>query len=379
MHKLESLALSCGSKIHKPYVHKSYYPIKFNDFICVSQNSNCKSNFYDYFNDVIFHIKPYLDINGIQVIELGSDESTSLFYTENYKSLNIPQSNYIISKSKLFFGNFSFLCHVSSALNIPTVCPIQNTFVDLERPYWSSNTCHIVNPNSKLKPTFEKNENPKTINTIYPEVLGAKILDSLNIDHNLNQIQTVFVGSEYNQNIIDIVPGNYSPNNLNVGGTLNVRMDKNFNLDFLNSCSKIMSFNLITDKPIPIESMRNISNNISGITYFINLKTELESLISMESLGKPLNLLTKDSKNISKIRLKFIDHQVRRFGSLDKKSLNNGDYKNLKFLSKRNIIFEGKAYNSYSSAYSNSNNQDVKYSKEFLEDLPFCRVYKETA
>ena len=97
----------------------------------------------------------------------------------------------------------------------------------------------------------------------------------------------------------------------------------------------------------------------------------------MESSGKPLNLLTKDKKNISKIRLNFLDYQVREFGSLNKKSLNDGNYNDLKFLSKRNIIFEGKAYNSYSSILSGVNGQEVKYSKEFLEDLPFCRVYKK--
>lgn len=377
MHKLESLALSCGSKIEKPYIHKSYYPIIDSNFICVSQQSDSQSNTYDYFNDVIFHINPYLKENKISIIEIGNPKLPPLYYTKDYRSLNNSQLNYLISKSKAYFGNFNYTSHISSAFNIPTVCPTKNTFVELEKPYWSDDNCSIISSVSKLKPTFSDTENPKTINSIYPEVIACQILDSLNIKNDLNKIETVFIGSEYNQTIVDLVPGNYLSNNLNIGGIINVRMDKNFDLKFLNSCVNLDSFNIITDKPIPIENLKSLSNNLSAITYFIDSKTSQKDISEMESSGKPLNLLTKDKKNISKIRLNFLDYQVREFGSLNKKSLNDGNYNDLKFLSKRNIIFEGKAYNSYSSINSGLNGQEVKYSKEFMEDLPFCRVYKK--
>jgi len=377
MHKLESLALSCGSKINKPYVHKSYYPIVDDNFICVSQQSDIQSNLYDYFNDVIFHIKPYLDKNKISILEVGKSNQSSLYYTKDFRNLTFSQLNYLISKSKAYLGNFNYLSHVSSSFNIPTVCPSRNTFIETEKPYWSDDTCSILYAETNDKPIFSDTENPKTINKVNPEVMATKILDLLNIKHNLSKIETVFIGPEYNQTIVDLVPGRYLPNNLNIGGIINVRMDKKFDLKFLQSCINLDSFNIITDKPIPIEILKTLSNNLSAITYFIDSKTSQKDISEMESSGKPLNLLTKDKKNISKIRLKFLDYQIKLFGSLEKNNLNGGDYENLKFLSKRNVVFEGKAYNSYSSILSGVNGQEVKYSKELLEDLPFCRVYKE--
>ncbi len=377
MHKLESLALSCGSKIEKPYIHKSYYPIIDNNFICVSQQSDFQSNTYDYLNDVIFHINPYLKENKTSIIEVGNSKLPPLYYTKDYRSLNNSQLNYLISKSKAYFGNFNYTSHISSAFNIPTVCPTRNTFIELEKPYWSDNNCSIINSTSKQKPTFSDTENPKTINSIHPEVIACKILDLLNIKHDLNKIKTVFIGSEYNQTIVDLVPGDFSPHNINVDGILNVRMDKNFDLKFLDACSSIEPFNIVTDKSIPLNLLKKLSQKITSITYFIDNKTSLESVFDMEGAGKPINLLTQDKKNIAKIRLNFLDYQVREFGSLNKESLNDGNYSDLKFLSKRNIIFKGKAYNSYSSIKSGLNAQEVKYSKEFMEDLPFCRVYKK--
>ena len=103
MHKLESFALSVGSKIETPFIDKNYYPILDKKFICVSQESISGSKNYSNFNDVMFHIKPFLEDNGINVIELGSPDSDSIFYTKNYKHTSRLQANFIINKSLLYF------------------------------------------------------------------------------------------------------------------------------------------------------------------------------------------------------------------------------------------------------------------------------------
>jgi len=377
MHKLESFALSSGSKIHKPYVYKSYYPILEKDFICISKQSDSNSRSYDFFNDVLFHIMPYLKDNEIEVLEILENNSTPLFYVKPYSSLNRSQSNYLISKSKLYFGNLNFNAYISSALSIPCVTPVNNSFVELEAPYWSDESFSILMHNSKDKPSFDDNEHPKTINDVYPEKVAAKILDHLNIDHELNNIETVFVGPEYHHQCMDVVPGDYVINGMNLPEGFNIRMDKNYDLDFLLQAKNFKNFNIITNKSIPEEVLKSVSNGVHGISYFINKNTSIEDIKSIESIGKPIKLLTSDYKNLSKIRLKFIDYPVSRFGHLDKKSLNEGDYSNLKFLSKRNIMKNGSVYNSYTSLQSEMNTSTVRDCKEFLEDLPFCRVYKE--
>ena len=55
MHKLESFALSTGTKIHKPHIEESFYPIVHKKFICISKNSVSNAKSYDFYDDVHRH------------------------------------------------------------------------------------------------------------------------------------------------------------------------------------------------------------------------------------------------------------------------------------------------------------------------------------
>ena len=50
-----------------------FEPMNFTEkkFICFSTQSDMQSKDYDFFDDVVFHIKPYLESNEISVIEIG--------------------------------------------------------------------------------------------------------------------------------------------------------------------------------------------------------------------------------------------------------------------------------------------------------------------
>jgi len=98
MHKLESFALSCGSKISRPSIDECFYPILEKKYICISQNSTSESKSYDYYDDVMFHLKPYLEDNGISVIELGSSSKSPVYYCKPYTHVNYLHAYYIIKK-----------------------------------------------------------------------------------------------------------------------------------------------------------------------------------------------------------------------------------------------------------------------------------------
>ena len=90
-----------------------------------------------------------------------------------------------------------------------------------------------------------------------------------------------------------------------------------------------------------------------------------------------MNLLCRNSKKISDIRLRLIDYEIKHFQRQGKESLSTNNYDNLKFLSKRNILFEGQMYNSYISASLKKNISHVTDDKVFWEDLPFMRIFEE--
>ena len=207
MHKLESFALSSGSKISKPHIEKCFYPTKNKKFICISSQSESESKSYDFFNDVIFHIKPYLEENNISVYQIGNSDSRKIFYSEDYLHLNRLQSSYLISKSLLYLGNYNLYANIASHMQKPFVFPTNIEYIESFKPYWAEkDKFAILSPESDLKPSFSPQEHPKTINMINPEDVAIKVLDLLNIKHSLSKIETIFVGDEYKQNIIDIVP-----------------------------------------------------------------------------------------------------------------------------------------------------------------------------
>ena len=379
MHKLESFALSCGSKIEKPKIEKQFYPITDKKFLCISQKAEAESKSYDFFDDVVFHIKPYLDKEGISILEIGQSKKAPIFYCKNLSHLRRTQIAYVISKSLMYIGNYNLYANISSHFNKDTICVSNNDYTETFRPYWGKDNCLILTPETESKPSLAPQEHPKTINEIHPEEVASNILDKLNIPHGLNKISTVFVGEEYKNTIIDLVPGLFNLQAMNVNGAVNIRMDKNFDLNFLQQCSTLEKINIVTDKIIPVEYLNLIKDKLQMISFFMDKKTTSEDIKQLESVGKPMNLLCKDQKNINKIRFKFIDYDIKLYGKKTKKDLKTKTFSDLKFLSKRNVIANGTVFNSYLSLSLGANTFTVKDQKEFWEDLPFCRVFRESS
>jgi hypothetical protein len=378
MHKVESFALSCNSKISKPFIEFNFFPVLSKKFICISQSSKEDSKSYDFFDDVLYHINPYLKENNIDIIEIGESNNTSAFYSKNFKNLKRNQCNYILSKCLLYIGNLNYYSNVASILNKPVVAPCNIDHLDLAKPYWSkSDKCKIFMSDENVKPSFSAKENPKTINDIDPELLSCEILNKLNIKHDIGNLNTVFVGQNYNDKTIDFVPGQYVPTKVNIEGSTTVRMDKNFDLNFLGQCTVLNDFNLVTDQLIPIPYLNLLKDKIKNISFFIGKSTTPEEITHMESIGAPVILLCKDSKNINKIRLNLIDYEVFHFEKSTKSMIKSSNYSGMKFLSKKNVVCEGKIYNSYLSQSLDKNIDSVKDKPEFWEDLSHYRIYKQ--
>jgi hypothetical protein len=380
MHKLESFALSTGSKINRPWVDQCYYPVLEDKFICVSQNAISSSKSYTYFSDVLFHIKPYLDKEKISIIEVGQSNADPIFYTKNFRDLTRLQANYVINKSLLYFGNFNFLSNSASALNKPTVIISNNDIPNTFKPYWSNDdNCKILIAETDNLPTFSDKEEPKTIDQVYPEKIAAEILSMLGIDHNLDSLNTIHLGSEYSSSVLDVVPGSFSIDNFRNQKNINIRLDKHFDLKFLISCKELKNISITTDQVIPQDILFHIKDSVQAIYFHVNKNTTKEEVDSMHSGGNPLFLQTKDKNNLNKIRLNLIEFPVNLIEKFTRKDVKSKTLSNLTFLSKRNIIHEGKAYNSYLSIAEKSNISKVLNKKEFWEDLPYCRIFEKNS
>lgn len=376
MHKLESFATSCGSKINKPYINNAFYPVVDEKFICVSKESPYHAKSYDLLDDVIFHIKPYLDQNNISIFEIGQDESNSLFYTKNYKNLKFKQNSYLLSKSILYFGNINIYAHLASSIGKSIVCPSNYDYIDVSKPYWMNDESLIALPDSDHKPLFSEKENPKTINKVKPEVLACKVLDLLGIKHDLNLIETIYIGPDYPNQSLDVIPSNMNGKNLDPKLIPNIRLDKNFSPEFLQTFLNFKNITITTDRLIPLEFLQPIKNNVSSFIFIVDSNTNLEDLSNLSKFGKPINLFTRDKDNLPSIRLKFFDYIVMPLNEYSISSINSDSLENLKFLSKKNVFSDNSMFNSYLSVDKKQNCSTVEDSPSFWVDLNHYRIYK---
>ena len=74
MHLLERYALSCSVKIDKPAIEEQFYPLTQDRFIVLHASSGMQSKNYDYYNEVVDLIKPYLDRENIKILQIGSED-----------------------------------------------------------------------------------------------------------------------------------------------------------------------------------------------------------------------------------------------------------------------------------------------------------------
>jgi len=379
MHKLESFALSCGSKISKPHIETNFFPITYPKYICTSQYSNSLDNQYDYWDDVIFHIKGYLDHNNIELIEIGPKPQSPLFYTKKFNHLTRLQTNYILSKSLMYLGNYNFFSHIAPHFGKQFISPSENDFIETNRPYWHQDLSSLLLPDEKDRPYFNKQEPHKSINSIMPETIACMVLDKLNIKHNLQAIETIHIGDLYKSRYVELIPGQYNPYVIDFKGEVTVRLDKQFDLNFLPLCSEYKSINIVTNKPLKKDSVSSIQDKINSISYFIDNKTTVEDINETQSIGKTLNLYCDKPKQIQKLRFKFIDFNIKEYKHKSKKDLNVKTYSDLEFLSRKNIIHNSKAYNSFISLSLGSNTPKVHNNQEMWQDLDYIRIYRKSS
>lgn len=383
MHRLESFALSCNAKIDKPHVESLFYPIIQDNFICISSTSNYDSKKYDYFDDVVFHINPYLEKNNIKILQIGNSEDTPLFYCSHYLNTNRLHNSYILSKSLMYLGNFNLYANIASSFNKKIVCPSNVDYVKSFSPYWSDeNHCRIiVNNKNNSMPSSSASEIPKTINDVMPEVVAASVLDLLGIKHDLNKIETVFIGNNYHNKTIDIVPTlSFNPS-IDLQGGVNVRLDKSFVPEALPGIAQNRKLHVVTDRKIDPGILNAVKESLESISFFIDKKTPQSDIEDIMRSGKKVNLVTKDKKNIDKIRLNFLDQDVQLIEQKDSDRASalkkSATFEELNFLSKKNVVHETQVYNSFLSYEGKQNTSKVKNHKVFWEDLEYFRVFKE--
>jgi len=340
MHLLERYASSCGVKIGQPYIYESYFPITSNKYISFQPFSKQSKN-YDYWQEVIDIVSPYLKENGIDIVQIGAKDDKRLNGTIFVSGqTSIPQAAYIIKNSILHFGADSFGVHIASGFSKKILALYSNNNIENVKPYWSKDEDVVLlkADSDQAKPSYSLNENPKNINKIKIEKIAKSLLDLLNIKYS-NISETLYIGEGYNNKTLEVVPDRpININSINLEHII-IRMDYFFNEQVLNLYLQNKKCIILTNKPINIELLKAFKKNISQVVYFIEQDNDANFVKNLKNNAIPYALISYlDSDSLNKFKLNYMDYGLiveRKLSTrvnIDGEKLKNAKFKSSKIL-----------------------------------------------
>lgn len=384
MHILEQYALGCGVKIKRPYIYNKYYPLPFEKYIILHAPNKFQSRTYDYWPDVLDFLRPYLIENDIKIIQIG-DKSETLFTQDCYITngqTDFNQLSYLIKHAKLLLGIDSFPIHLAGYHNINIVGLYSNMYKEHSMPYWGDKDKQILIESHRngMKPSYTQHEIIKTINLINPEDIANRVLDLLNIKSNL-KLKSLFVGGHYKNQIVEMIPSHpVNVANLNIPH-INIRMDKQFNLEVLQHQLNISKVAIITNKALPIDLLKFYKENIIRITFFISPNFDHTFFEEFVKLGIQFDLASEeDDVQLNKLKIKYME-----FGNIIKISHQDlpkevRSLKNLKFKSNKKTFYNNKVYPTHDHALKDKpyDNADFFEFSDSIskEDVSFIRIFE---
>ena len=270
MHLIERYATACGVKIDKPYIYDTFFPINVEKYISFQPFSKYPSKNYDYWDEVIAIILPYLKQSNITLVHIGAKNDKPINNTLNLcGKTTIPQAAYVIKNSIMHIGADSFAAHIASGYGKKIVALYSNNNINNVKPYWSKpEDVILLSPNINKKPQYSIDEAPKSINSIKPETIAEGILKLLNVPY-ANLPKTVHIGNEYINKTLEIIPDKpIDPAQIGLD-TVIIRMDYVFNEQVLELFLQQKKCIIITNKPINEELLKKYKQNIPQLIYFV--------------------------------------------------------------------------------------------------------------
>lgn len=339
MHVLEAFAASSGLKISKPYIYEKYYPLNFDKYLIIETNdSKYQSKNYDYWQEVVSLILPALKENNVNILQLCEQNDQKLTNSYTATGYNANQKAYLIKNCIAYIGSNSLGLQLASSYNKKIVGLYGNIYASQNRPYWSEDKdIQLIEAfDKKTKPSYSPQENPKVINNIKPDILGQAILDSLNIKYKIKNKFTS-IGLSYMNKTIELVP-NMIVNPASLGApNIIVRMDIEFNENFLAAQLAQSKCLIVTNKTISENLIKTYKANIIQIIYKIEESNDPSfiNLLKNENINFALTS-ELDQEHINNIKIHYMDlGLIFKLNYKNKEDYNN---KNIKYYKSNHFI-----------------------------------------
>lgn len=309
MHLLERYATSCGVKISKPYIYENFFPLPVDKYISFQPFSKYPSKNYDYWDEVISMINPYLLERDIKIIQIGAKQDRPVVNTYNLcGQTSIQQAAYIIKHAIMHVGADSFAAHIASGYDKKIVALYSNNNINNVKPYWSKEKDIILlSPKIDRKPQYSVDEFPKNINKIKPEIIAKSILKLLDINSN-KLPHSIFIGDDYINKTLQIIPDNpIDPRQFNIENLI-IRMDYSFNEKALEVYLQHKKCIIFTNKPISMDLLMRYKSNIPQIVYIIDKDNDPNFIKNLKYSSINYAMISwLDDRELNKYKLDYMD------------------------------------------------------------------------
>lgn len=340
MKLIEAYSKESCVPIGKIDIFPRYFPLPFDKYITIHASSGMPAKNYSYWNEAI----SLVDLKDYKLIQIGEQGDEQIPNTVDLRGkTELNQTYYIIKNSALHISNDSFSAHVAGHFDIPQVCLYGSTSIANHSPYWfNKKSIFIESHRNGCKPSFSTEENPKTIDLIKPEQVAKAISDILSLSYT--KIETIFIGREYKKLVFEMVP-TAVVNFPHLDGIINIRGDYYFEPNNIFNQIAIRKSALVVNKPLDINILKQLSQNILRIIYMIEEGYDIGFIKQLHKSGLVYGLVTElTGEKLGKLKLDCFDFNP---------------VINLSFPTKKNIDKDGKiVYNTYFKSQKGLLNKD---------------------
>jgi hypothetical protein len=391
MHLIEKYSLEIGVKIGKPELYEKFYPVPISGkYITQYVEQGIQSMQYEYWEDVIELMNPYLKQNDIKILNLNPSAVKSLdnlFRIE--EKIDSGQLSYILKNSLLHFGETSFATDVAVIHNINLVALYSMSHKECLEPYWGNRSKQILlEPPAGYKPSYAPVEASKSINSITPEKIAGSILFLLGLDYKFDY-ETVFVGSLYTNKQVEVIPENIADIDFY---PISIRMDYHF--DERNLVEQFSTsdkpINIITNKAISEDTLLKIRKRVECIYYIIEDDEDPSFIEKAKRMKIPFKLMSyMEESKIKDKKLKYMDlapiFKQKTADPKEIKELKDEDLDSLYYFSNKRVLNKGKIYLSkagYDAGLihkSQESPQKLINSEAFWRELDCFKIVKKAS
>lgn len=377
MKLLESYSLNSGFKIRKHKPQELFYPVP-EKYITIQTSSGMEAKNYSYWLDVIGYIAKPLKENGFSILHIGTEGHNYPLVERLIGKTSIPQINYVIRNSTIHVGNDSFAVHLAGLHGIPAVAVYGPTSAANHGPSFGENHKLIESHRDGKKPTFNPAEEFATIDLIKPEEIADSIFESLGLDNRVAE-ETIFIGTEYGKNYIEIIPDVVvSPESLQ-GQIPTIRCDYLYNEQNLVQSLAQYKCSIITDKETNIEIYKRFRKNVRAINFKVSMDTNLAYIKQLRNIGVQVRLWFDDAENKDDILFKFLDVEQPHFveeETIDLDIPEGAEYRSFKYVLSNKKVYSSKSawLKGESISASSAPTKIGEIDEDFLKELKYFKI-----